>query len=106
MEEIKVGEYIRTKSGCIFKATEYWLEECYSDRVNIKKHSKNIIDLIEEDDFVNGELVTKIKEWKSSKDGCFRYAVTVHCNVIRADEIEDVVTHEQFNQMKYIVGDE
>lgn len=72
---------------------------------HIKKHSPNIIDLIEENDYVNGELVTKIREWKS-KEGTFRYAVTVHCTVIRADNIEDVVTHEQFEQMKYIVGDE
>lgn len=103
MEEIKLGEYFRTENGKIHK----WSKgRTYTGKNRITKHSPHLIDLIQEGDYVNGEKVTKIKEWKSSKDGYFRYAVTVYYHVIRADEIEDVVTHEQFNQNKYIVGED
>ena len=101
MEEIKVGEHIRTKRGCIFKATEYWLEECYSDRVNIKKHSPNIIDLIEEGDYVNGKLIHKVDIRENSAYIYYGNGKTF-CDY----QIKNVVTKEQFNQMKYIVGDE
>ena len=65
MEEIKVGEYVRLKSGLIGQF--YNIEEGYDGNIqinfeefgyeyenieqfydDIKKHSKNIIDLIEE----------------------------------------------------------
>lgn len=101
MEEIKVGEYIRTKDGCIFKATEYWLGECYSDRVNIKKHSPNIINLIEEGDYVNGKLIHKVDIRENSAYIYYENGKTF-CDY----QIKDIVTKEQFNQMKYIVGDE
>lgn len=101
MEEIKVGEYIRTKDGCIFKATEYWLGECYSDRVNIKKHSPNIINLIEEGDYVNGKLIHKVDIRENSAYIYYGNGKTF-CDY----QIKDIVTKEQFNQMKYIVGDE
>lgn len=63
MEEIEVGEYIRTKTGNITKViavkdTVVWTHEfidvhCrYNEGIveieDIKKHSKNIIDLVEE----------------------------------------------------------
>ena len=101
MEEIKVGEYVRTKGGCIFKATEYWLGECYSDRVNIKKHSPNIINLIEEDDYVNGKLIHKVDIRENSA-----YIYYGNGKIFCDYQIKDIVTKEQFNQMKYIVGDE
>ena len=101
MEEIKAGEYIRTKDGCIFKATEYWLGECYSDRVNIKKHSPNIINLIEEGDYVNGKLIHKVDIRENSAYIYYGNGKTF-CDY----QIKDIVTKEQFNQMKYIVGDE
>lgn len=101
MEEIKAGEYIRTKDGCIFKATEYWLGECYSDRVNIKKHSPNIINLIEEGDYINGKLIHKV-DIRENSDYIYYGNGKTFCDY----QIKDIVTKEQFNQMKYIVGDE
>lgn len=55
MEEIQIGEYVRTKNGIIYKS-EYNIStnlenipEKYKKLVdNVEKHSKNIIDLIEE----------------------------------------------------------
>lgn len=54
MSEIKVGEYVRTKNGQIdiFKETEenYMFARCKNKtywKLDIVKHSKNIIDLIE-----------------------------------------------------------
>ena len=60
-KDIKVGEYIRTKQGEIYIITDledYGLkiDEFYNQ---IKNHSFNIIDLIEEGDYVNGEPVEK-----------------------------------------------
>ena len=66
--EIKAGEYVRTKKGIIYKADQtYYLNNnipikfaTFSDRVT--KHSSNIIDLIEEGDYVNGHKILEIHE--------------------------------------------
>lgn len=104
MEEIKVGEYIRTKDGCIFKATEYWLGECYSDRVNIKKHSPNIIDLIEVGDYVNGSKV--VAEKYKNYDMNFIYVDSKISfgwgyGVIPENDIKSIVTKEKFEKESY-----
>lgn len=75
MEEIKVGEYVRTKRGVICKVLDNWDDmylnvdkpvfatedsetaNYYVHREYIAKHSPNIIDLIEEGDYVNGKRV-------------------------------------------------
>ena len=54
---------------------------------------------------MNGEIVTKIKEWNSSRDGYFRYAVTCHYEIIRADEIKSIVTKQKFKEMEYRVDE-
>ena len=112
--EIKVGDWIRDREGHItkiiqtlslFKDVYLYLGEDgyqYSDNA-IVKHSSNLIDLIQCGDYVNGQEVTEIKEWNSSKDGYFRYAVTCHYEIIRADEIKTIVTKEQFESISYKV---
>ena len=78
---LKVGEYVRTDKGNIAKLIERDIEDedvkdgmlfdnyIYKNYKHIresgirkccKKHSKNIIDLIEVGDYVNGMLVTTI----------------------------------------------
>lgn len=109
--EIKVNEYIRTDTGKIDKVINenYYMPqyiECEKDLIfknNIVKHSSNLIDLIQCGDYVNGQEVTEVKEWKSSKDGYFRYAVTCHYEIIRADEIKTVVTKEMMESISYKV---
>lgn len=123
---IEVGEYVRTpEEGYIGKLVEHIenalnyykidvgreIIHCDNLRDNYiysregfgLKHSKKLIDLIEVGDYVNGEIVTEIKEWNSSKDGYFRYAVTCHYEIIRADEIKTIVTKEMMESISYKV---
>ena len=53
---MEVEEYVRSKDGRILKIVEY------CKKTEIKKHSKNIIDLIEVGDYVNGHLVVATLE--------------------------------------------
>lgn len=121
--EIKVGEYVRTKSGDIGIFNKYfedkaWFEmkknddDFYGIQVSaIVKHSFNIIDLIESIDI----LVFKIKgcdfisrgivyeEYDASK-GEFYYIVNGH----RLEEIQiiKILTHEQYERDCFVVEEE
>lgn len=68
MENIEIGEYVRTKNGYILKNTikehKHIIDGIINQNEkykyefdNIEKHSKNIINLIEVGDYVNGERV-------------------------------------------------
>ena len=93
---IALDDYISTnwKFDYIFYTDEKVIKD-------IKKASFNIIDLIEEDDFVNEQIITKIKE---DEDG--KYLVTMNNNVIRNQGIESILTKEQFEKTTYKVRDE
>ena len=102
MEEIKVGEYVRTKDGQILKIDSPrdmgYLEEGFPYfKQNIINHSPNIIDLVESEDYVNGEEVDKIRN-----DG-EKYIRTLFNNVYRNKDIESIVTKEQFQNCEYKV---
>lgn len=85
-----------------------WGEEVSSMDINtfIKNYkplaSFNIIDLIKEGDYVNGKEVYSIGLAKAIyniinfKDGTF---------IINYDEVKSIVTKEQFEKLKYKVGD-
>lgn len=115
MEEIKIGEYVRTKNGYIAKfihvnntlgVLEFdktiW-EKSYVPKQTISfsdlkkrviKHSFNIIDLIEVGDYVNGAEVIWVND---------HY---VHCNErdtidYTENEIKSIVTKEQFENAEY-----
>jgi len=129
MEEIKVGEYVRSSvNGEISKVLEVsdLLEEpnvkyyrtgkftgfCSTENYNVK-HSPNIIDLIEKGDYVNGTEVVTVygyDEDGNDKDelGIIEVVGEEAYGIYLTDikKIKDIVTKEQFNQMKYIVGDE
>lgn len=128
--EIEVGEYVRTKSGYIMKYEYADFEKlkfgekrrCYEfdDIEDMKefipklKHSKNIIDLIEVGDFVNGykvleveKLIKDIEAFKTiyNKD---KIAICIYKNIEQAiykeinnDEIKTILTHEQYDQNCY-----
>ena len=115
--EIKTGEYKRTKDGVIAKvtATGYGID-CDRDVFDLNclqmmeippehvqeyviKHSFNIIDWIEEGDYVNGNKVldnvsNAFLEVSSSSLGN---------NRIFAYMIKSIVTKEQFKAMEYEV---
>lgn len=127
MEEIKVGEYVRTINkgikridmidehktvnkylNCIgedFEGKEY----SYIKTTEITKHSFNLIDVIEVGDFVNGYRVEnvinegpcpsgKCVDIDSSKDSS-------ECTLWDND-IKTILTHEQYEQNCFKVGEQ
>lgn len=133
MIDIHVGEYIRTKNGCIEKVTQ--IDELYIDEEGeieivigcdiegasvydmITKHSFNIIDLIEVGDYV------KIgnKEYLDDFYSCVcnvgiakrkRKFIELDCGgdgtefIFDTNLIKLIITHEQMTSMEYKVGDD
>lgn len=105
--ELKVGMYIRTRDENISKI-KYINKFIYTDKQRYGKHyiekaSENIIDLIEVGDYVNGKKVDKI----SFIDGEYyiktKVSNTGNYDYLPEHLIEDIVTKEQFESMKYIV---
>ena len=115
---IEVGEYVRTEYGIakikdisiknevydldkdiMFIYEENWQNTCTSSK--IIKHSKNIIDLIKEGDYVNGEKIGQIENgflwygWSTEIDD--------YSTFFKEKDIETVVTKEQFASMEYKV---
>ena len=93
---IEVGEYVRTNTGKIDKVinNNYYMPqyiECEKrivDKGNIVKHSKNIIDLLQEGDIVN-------KVYMSS-------SMDIYVRFIRdKQDIETILTKEQYMQNCY-----
>ena len=142
MNDIKVGEYCRTGEGYIMKCIRIhgdiiefknYIDQAqvvYDDEKNeivlmdfergyeidvIKSHSKNIIDLIEEGDYVNGSEVINITELKRM-DHNLPIAKVIEIErdygmmeeyeptQVLENEIESIVTKEQFDSMKYVLG--
>lgn len=71
MEEMKVGEYVRTYKGKIYKVTNVYVLKVTcghtSLRYNaIKKHSPNIIDLIEVGDIIHFQIYRRRKNKASN----------------------------------------
>ena len=130
MSNIEVGDYVRTKKGLIarVKFVEYdeidkghkELDVCEFDKPIyydygegyynlydneefeeiIAKHSKNIIDLIEKYDFVNGKRVIKIMDYEEFKKICFDEDFD---DVAYEEDIKSIVTKEQFKAIEYEV---
>lgn len=127
--ELKENMYVRTKDGIIAKVdyidddTIFFnkdLYKTYSDSIDflekdnlkrIVKASYNIIEILEEGDYVNGYKVTGIGgTYHGRKD------IAIYCDyqenektgkwiMIYDDEIKSIVTKKQFEQMAYKVGD-
>lgn len=110
-DEIKVGEYVRTVDGYIRKVTQvnkkgsyeclcygaYSVDERYKNSIGIsakkiKAHSKNIIDLIEVGDYVNGEKVLSA-DWGGVGIANFKF--------IEPEDIKSIITKEQIKQIEY-----
>ena len=104
MEALSVGMYVRTLNGIvkIDKIQDNVMKDTkgYSHYGDFIKASYNIIDILEEDDYANEEVITKIKE---DKDG--KYLVTIYNDVIRNKDIKSVITHEQIEQISYRIGE-
>jgi hypothetical protein len=124
-DKIEVGEYVRTIYGEITKLKKgetasgtYLYPETKIfdgvDRTNhinyrvIKKHSKNIIDLIEEGDILRYRLnnfsASRIREVRKYRDArSFKEYLGVEGFRLEQIEIIKIATKEQFSQIEYKV---
>ena len=106
--DIKSGEYVRTDNGKIFKVLEVEkgsvkIKSDYREWIGIcciKKHSFNIIDLIEVGDYVNGKLIHHTDIRKNSA-----YIYYGNGKTFVDYQIKSIVTKEQFDRGKYVVGE-
>ena len=130
VDKIEVGEWIRTHTGEIGKVFKvelakeerekypnnpykgYWRDKYVTDvrrgyctRQVIKNHSKNIIELLEAGDYLNGQLIENIHrkekdriyyEFLKNQDGSFE--VMAMCEL---KNIKSIVTKEKFEAMSY-----
>ena len=120
--KIEVGEYVRTKDGIIDQVIIDYKGKCnnsncngkhvsceinYYDEDDIIKHSKNIIDLIEVGDYVNGHLVKAVY-----LDGCTKYIKLDNAyengEGIRtySEDIKSILTKEQMASIEYKVEED
>ena len=117
--KLEVGMYVRTKEGYIckiLKLNEPFEDDGYLDHndirsssiqeKNVVKASYNIIDLIEVGDYVNGDLITSAEDVYTT-DNIYigREVIVKHSYVIIEEDIETIVTKEQFSAMEYRLGD-
>ena len=100
---MEINEYVRTKDGKIGKYIQPELGKpnitngiSFNEGANYGKHSKDIIDLIEVGDYVNGIEIVEI--YTSARDNLR------HQGVMKKDinfEITSILTHEQFESNAY-----
>lgn len=120
MDDLKVGEYVRTKNGKIDKVinNNYYISEYLEcekgivDKENILKHSFNIIDLIELRDIIeiNNEKYEVIFDKSMDKLGVLipnrnyleiRHSALEH--IFEKYENITILTKEQYKQNCYTV---
>jgi hypothetical protein len=119
-QRFESGEYVRTVDGKIGTFVRYSLRpetsifkspfDCFikvqGRKTNvqcckeyIRKHGFDILDVIEKDDIVNGEIVVDIGEnglYLGIEDQCYSRIY------IDKSEIKEILTHETYNKNKYI----
>ena len=112
--EVKENMYYRTRGGAIekivsledFNEREYKLNGFYIDKVAITKASYNIIDILEEGDYVNGQVVTQIIPNNRKIDpSTMIYTGTNYVVGLYNEDIENVRTKEQMEQISYKIGE-
>lgn len=126
--KLEVGQFVRTKDGIIDKVTIDYNGHCaspnceckhiscaknYYDEDKIVKDSYNIIDILEENDYVNGLRVEKNKYgdlytsyvYYGGDIGKQCEVYTTWLKELEEDMIYSIVTHEQMEQMSYKLGE-
>lgn len=111
---MEVGDYVRTRDGLIGKIQKnddgIWISLVkdedpflYIHKEDIIKNCKDIISLVEVGDYVNGgKVYEKEKEYIVINSDFGK--LFVFMNVYKKN-IKSIVTKEQFESMKYKVGD-
>lgn len=116
--DIEVGEYVRTRAGHFYKITRidengliYWNKiQCGWSMEQLKdivvKHSKQLIDLIDKDDYVNGYKVIKLKD--GFANGTMEIVLSNNTIIYRhhSEDIETILTKESYMANCYKVGGE
>ena len=110
-DKIKVGEYVRTDNGEIHKVIDIEkgsikIKSQYKEWIGlccIVKHSQNLIDLIEKDDYVNGYKVIKLKD--GFADGTMEIVLSNNTIIYRhhSEDIKTILTKEQMEANQYVV---
>lgn len=123
-DKIEVGEHVRTKNGIIDKVERFsvgccvwhcengmWIDKCNcigTHLEDIVKHSKQLIDLIEVGDYVNGREVKHIAMFEGFPD--YPKLIFVDETYLipgescENDEIKTILTKEQIEANCYKVG--
>ena len=122
MREINVGDYVRTKKGIakilgrINEPDNYYFKMLITDKyleihddteyihdLDIIKSSKNIIDLIEVGDYVNGKKVDEISLIEDTYYIKTKVSNTNNYDYLPGHLIKTILTKEQFESMTYEV---
>lgn len=108
---IEVNDYIRTKNGVIGKVIKVLSNRVFLDNLgyavlikDILKHSKQLIDLVEVGDYVNGREVLDIYKPRDLWEPIEIRVNSRYTNFILADEIQTILTKEQYMANCYKVG--
>lgn len=74
---------------------------------DITNHSKNLIDLIEKGDYVNGQRVIELIKLNNKKVSIcvFKNKEYMYCEILKEDGIKTILTHEQFEKNMYRLED-
>ena len=110
-DKIEVGEYVRTKEWEIHKVIKIieddgdWDYYCCENNtgyfaMDIAKHSKNLMDLIEKGDIVNGHLVDEVRI-TSFGNSIF---INDYKTELHEEDIEIILTKEEYLTRGYKVG--
>lgn len=112
---IEVNEYVRTDKGYIFKVDEEKKNLQIANFLDVEygkmiKHSKQLIDLIECGDYVNGREIKHIAMFEGFPDYP-KLILTDKKYLIPGETIENkdiktIVTHEQMQSIEYKVEEE
>ena len=119
---IEVGDYVRSKTGYIGKVenindfrppeAKICVDFNVSDLIflgetDIVKHSKNIIDLIEVGDYVNGYKILGIRTRNNNIEILTSTENAYNCwFVFEEQDIKSIVTKEQFKNMEYKIKED
>ena len=128
--EIKVNEFVRTKEGYIArvkeidnKAQAYWFDNCilkisgiccydlHFEATNyIAKHSFDIKDLVQAGDIILYNVNSKMTDIEIVKEhiDAITQEKTLRVGLwsLEQVEIKEILTKEQFEQMKYVIEGE
>ena len=107
---IEVGDYVRSRIGSIGKVTKIEDKKfLYEGKVlitwvgNVTKHSKNIIDLIEVGDYVNGYEVTDKYLFAGEMPVIETEGNDTNCKCLCEKDIKTILTKEMYEANCYTI---